>query len=62
MPTEQQNKAKTHKEQKSYPNKKKKNPNLQDSTIVLFKMFSRRFFANKRLIITLRTSKFGDVM
>ena len=29
--------------------------------IVLFKMFSRRFFANKKLIITLRTWKFGDV-
>ena len=31
--------------------------------IVLFKMFSRLFFANKKLItsITLRTSKFGDV-
>ena len=29
--------------------------------IVLFKMFSRWFFANKKLIITLRTWKFGDV-
>ena len=29
--------------------------------IVLFKMFSLWFFANKKLIITLRTSKFGDV-
>ena len=28
---------------------------------VLFKMFSRWFFANKKLIITLRTWKFGDV-
>ena len=29
--------------------------------IVLCKMFSRWFFANKKLIITIRTSKFGDV-
>ena len=29
--------------------------------IVLFKMFSRLFFANKKLIITPRTSKIGDV-
>ena len=29
--------------------------------IVLFKMFSRWFFANKKIIIMLRTSKFGDV-
>ena len=29
--------------------------------IVLFKMFSRQFFAKKKLIITLRTSKFGNV-
>ena len=29
--------------------------------IVLFKIVSRWFFANKKLIITLRTSKFGDV-
>ena len=32
-----------------------------NSSIVLFKMFSRWFFANKKLIITLRTWKFGDV-
>ena len=30
-------------------------------SIVLCKMFSRWFFANKKLIITIRTSKFGDV-
>ena len=29
--------------------------------IVLFKMFSRWLFANKKIRITLRTSKFGDV-
>ena len=29
--------------------------------IVLFKMFSRWFFANKKLIIAFRTWKFGDV-
>ena len=29
--------------------------------IVLVKMFSRWLFANKKLIITLKTSKFGDV-
>ena len=29
--------------------------------IVLFKMFSRWFFANKKFVITFRTSKFGDV-
>ena len=31
------------------------------SHIVLFKMFSRWFFANNKIIITLRTSKVGDV-
>ena len=34
---------------------------VQRNGIVLFKMFSRWFFANKKLIITLRTWKFGDV-
>ena len=29
--------------------------------IVLCKMFSRWFFANKKLIMTIRTLKFGDV-
>ena len=29
--------------------------------IVLCKMFSRSFFANKKLIMTIRTLKFGDV-
>ena len=28
--------------------------------IGLFKMFSRWFFANNKLVITFRTSKFGD--
>ena len=32
-----------------------------DAGIVPFKMFSRWFFANNKIIITLRTSKVGDV-
>ena len=32
-----------------------------DVTIVLLKMFSRWFLANKKLIIMLRMSKFGDL-
>ena len=31
------------------------------SIIVLCKMFSRWFFANKKLIMAIRTLKFGDV-
>ena len=31
------------------------------NTIVLFKMFSRWFFANKKIFMTIRTLKFGDV-
>ena len=37
-----------------------KEPN-KAADIVLFKMFSQWFYANEKLIITLRTSKFGDV-
>ena len=34
---------------------------LKWPAIVLFKMFLRWFFANKKLIITLRTWNFGDL-